>query len=84
MPFRKFLIKYSKWEKSYLEKIEFNEYLRILERGYKIKAKEVESDAISVDTSSDLEYVRGAMIKDPLFKVQNLIVALMKKVYNKD
>ena len=60
MPFRKrFLIKYSKWEKSYLEKIEFNEYLRILERGYKIKAKEVESDAISVDTSSDLEYVRG-------------------------
>ena len=68
VPFRKeFLIKYSKWEKSYLEKIEFNEYLRILERGYKIKAKEVESDAISVDTSSDLEYVRGAMIKDPWY-----------------
>lgn len=65
VPFRKeFLIKYSKWEKSYLEKIEFNEYLRILERGYKIKAREVKSDAISVDTSSDLEYVRKVMIND--------------------
>ena len=61
------MIKYSKWEKSYLEKIEYNEYLRILENGYKIKAIEVESDAISVDTNSDLEYVRKVMINDPWY-----------------
>jgi 3-deoxy-manno-octulosonate cytidylyltransferase (CMP-KDO synthetase) len=68
VPFRKdFLLEYSKWKESYLEKIEFNEYLRILEKGYKIKAVHVESDAVSVDTDIDLEYVRGKMISDRFF-----------------
>jgi len=67
-PFRKdFLLEYSKWKESYLEKIEFNEYLRILEKGHKIKAVHVESDAVSVDTDIDLEYVRGKMISDRFF-----------------
>ena len=59
VPFRKdFLLKYARWKKTELEKIEFNEYLRILEKGYKIQAVRVESDAVSVDTQQDLEFVR--------------------------
>ena len=68
IPFRKaFLLKYARWEKGKLERIEFNEYLRILERGHKIRAVIVESDAVSVDTAEDLEFVRGKMLKDPYF-----------------
>jgi 3-deoxy-manno-octulosonate cytidylyltransferase (CMP-KDO synthetase) len=70
VPFRKdFLIKYSKWEKGRLEKIEFNEYLRILEKGHKIRAVHVESDALSVDTQEDLNYVRSQMICDTWYKL---------------
>lgn len=69
VPFRKdFLLQYASWEKGTLEQIEFNEYLRILERGHKIRAVHVESDAISVDTAEDLEYVRGMMNEDYLFQ----------------
>ena len=68
VPFKKdFLLKYASWEKSELEKIEFNEYLRILEKGYKIRAVHVESDAVSVDTEEDLQYVREKMKTDKYF-----------------
>ena len=68
VPFRKdFLLQYAKWGKTELEQIEFNEYLRILEKGYKIQAVHVESDAVSVDTKEDLEYVRGVMLSDIFF-----------------
>ena len=68
VPFRKsFLLEYSKWKKSYLERVEFNEYLRILEKGYKIKAVHVESDAVSVDTPEDLEHVIKKMNTDEFF-----------------
>ena len=68
VPFRKdFLIKYTSWEKGPLEEIEFNEYLRILEKGYRIRAVQVDSDAVSVDTDADLQYVRKKMISDPFF-----------------
>ena len=67
VPFRKdFLIEFSKWEKSRLEKIEFNEYLRILEKGHTIKAVHVESDTLSVDTEEDLNYVIDKMKSDEL------------------
>ena len=69
VPFRKaFLLQYTQWEKGALERIEFNEYLRILERGYKIRAVQVESDAVSVDTIDDLKYVRNRMAADPFFE----------------
>ena len=69
VPFRKpFLLKFSKWEKGTLEKIEFNEYLRILEHGERIRAVLVDSDAVSVDTYEDLEYVRKIMLEDELFE----------------
>jgi len=68
VPFRKsFLLEYAQWEKGVLERIEYNEYLRILERGHKIRAVHVESDAVSVDTADDLEYVREKMVNDPWF-----------------
>ena len=68
VPFRKFfLLEYSKWDKGYLEQVEFNEYLRILEKGFKIKGVKVDSNAISVDTISDLTEVQKLMEKDELF-----------------
>ena len=68
VPFRKsFFMQYAQWDKGSLEKIEDNEYLRILEKGYRIRAVHVESDAISVDTADDLKYVREKMIMDPWF-----------------
>lgn len=68
VPFRKeFLLRYAAWEKGVLEQIEFNEYLRILEKGFRIRAVRVESDAVSVDTSEDLEYVRNKMPSDPFY-----------------
>ena len=69
VPFRKpFLLKFSKWEKGTLEKTEFNEYLRILEHGERIRAVLVDSDAVSVDTYEDLDYVRKIMLEDELFE----------------
>lgn len=68
VPFRrKFLFEYIKMPKGKLETIEYNEYLRILENGYKIKAEKVESSAISVDTEADLIAVRNLMKNDPIF-----------------
>ncbi|MFZ3018233.1 MAG: 3-deoxy-manno-octulosonate cytidylyltransferase [Gallionella sp.] len=68
VPFRKeFLLRYAAWDKGVLERIEFNEYLRILEKGHRIRAVRVESDALSVDTAEDLEYVRKKMLTDPYY-----------------
>jgi 3-deoxy-manno-octulosonate cytidylyltransferase (CMP-KDO synthetase) len=67
--FRKdFLIKYAKLKQSPLEKIEYNEYLRVLENGYVIQGVIVESDAVSVDTAEDLKCVRKLMSADELFE----------------
>ncbi|MBM22950.1 MAG: 3-deoxy-manno-octulosonate cytidylyltransferase [Gammaproteobacteria bacterium] len=69
VPFRKkFLLQYTKWKPTALEQIEFNEYLRILEKGFTIKAAEVSSSAISVDTPQDLAFVRKKMPEDSHFK----------------
>ena len=73
LPFRKeFLMEYVKWDKGYLEKIEYHEHLRILERGYKIRAVKVDSNGISVDTNEDLVEVRALMERDPLFPYENI------------
>ena len=50
------------------EKIEYNEFLRGLEKGHKIRAVLVESAAISVDTEADLKVVRNQMLEDQLFQ----------------
>ena len=69
LAFRKeFLMQYANWEETYLEKIEYHEHLRILERGHKIKAVKVDSQAISIDTELDLIEVKYLMEKDPYYK----------------
>ena len=80
LPFRKdFLMEYAKWEKGYLEKIEYHEHLRILERGHRIKAVKVNSQGISVDTEEDLREVRNQMKKDIYYKA---IVNTMGGIHN--
>lgn len=67
VPFRKgFLLQYSSWAPTPLETIEYNEYLRVLEHGVKIRAVRVENANISVDTPEDLEEVRQLMQHDTL------------------
>ena len=68
LPFRKaFLHKYASWPEGKLEQIEYHEHLRILEKGYRIRAVEVSSSAVSVDTQEDLRFVREKMLDDPYF-----------------
>lgn len=67
VPFRKsFLLQYTSWTHTPLEQIEYNEYLRVLEHGVKIRAVKVDDAEISVDTPEDLEEVRQLMGKDKL------------------
>jgi len=67
VPFRKeFLLNFASMEQTPLEKIEFNEYLRILENGYKMKGVYVEHVPPSVDDADDLELVRMLMKEDPV------------------
>ncbi len=67
VPFRKaFLLEYASWAPTPLETIEFNEYLRVLEHGVKIKAVKIEDAKISVDTPEDLEIVRKLMAEDKI------------------
>ncbi len=67
VPFRKdFLLQYASWHPTPLEAIEYNEYLRVLEHGIKIRAVKVEEANISVDTPEDLEKIRKLMELDEL------------------
>lgn len=67
VPFRKdFLLQYNSWEPTPLETIEYNEYLRVLEHGVKLRAVMIEDAKISVDTPADLEEVRSLMEEDTL------------------
>ena len=67
VPFRKeFLIQFASWPSTPLEDTEYNEYLRVLEHGVKIRAVKIEDAKISVDTPDDLEEVRRLMKTDDL------------------
>lgn len=67
VPFKKeFLLQFASWEPTPLETIEFNEYLRVLEHGVKIRAVRIEDAKISVDTPEDLEEVRKLMKLDTI------------------
>ncbi len=67
VPFRKeFLVQFASWPSTPLETIEYNEYLRVLEHGVKIRAVKIEDAKISVDTPDDLEEVRRLMKSDDL------------------
>jgi len=63
--FRKdFLKRFANWDPTPLEKIEYIEYLRILEHGYKVKGVIVEEYSTSVDTPADLVKLKKMMKKD--------------------
>ena len=55
---REFLLKYTRFEQTNLEKTEMLEQLRALENGAKIKVIEVLESSIGVDTAEDLERVK--------------------------
>jgi 3-deoxy-manno-octulosonate cytidylyltransferase (CMP-KDO synthetase) len=55
---REFLLKYTKFNQTHLEKTEMLEQLRILENGSKIKVVEVSESSIGVDTKEDFERVK--------------------------
>ena len=63
-----FLRKFASWSPTPLERIEYNEYLRILEHGEKIRAVRLEDAKASVDTPEDLERARALMAIDPLYR----------------
>ncbi len=72
VPFRKeLLLQFASWKPTPLETIEYNEYLRILEHGVKIKAVHIQNAKISVDTPEDLQIVREMMKKD-IIKIKYL------------
>lgn len=67
VPFRKeFLLQYAAWPQTPLEKIEFNEYLRVLEHGVKMRGVKINNAKISVDTIDDLELIRKLMEADEI------------------
>ncbi|MCE5202101.1 MAG: 3-deoxy-manno-octulosonate cytidylyltransferase [Synergistaceae bacterium] len=59
---RDFLLKFSTWEQTPLEKTESLEMLRVLERGYSIKCVPVERDTIEIDTQEDVERIEKYLL----------------------
>ena len=58
------LKKFASWALSPLEKIEYIEYLRILEHGHKVRGVIVEEYTTSLDTPEDLTLIKEMMKKD--------------------
>ena len=56
---RDFLLEFSSWEQTPLEKAESLEMLRVLEKGYSIKCVLTENDTIEIDTTRDLEKIES-------------------------
>jgi len=58
---RDFLLEFSRWEQTPLEKVESLEMLRVLEEGYSIRCVETSRDTIEVDTPEDLDALRKVL-----------------------
>lgn len=66
---RNVLLEFARWPQSELERQESLEQLRAIEHGVTIKAIKASANSIGVDTSEDLERVRGMMKEVSSFKV---------------
>ena len=62
-----FRLKFISFEKRNFEKIEYNEYLCLLENGHKIRATHVAIEVVSVDIIEDLKLVRRQIPKNRWF-----------------
>jgi 3-deoxy-manno-octulosonate cytidylyltransferase (CMP-KDO synthetase) len=61
---RRFLLEYTNWPQSDLERTEALEQLRAIEHGVKIVVEEASAASIGVDTAEDLERVRALVEKE--------------------
>lgn len=61
---KKWLAKFASWPQTELEKIEYIEYLRILENGHKMRGVVIEDYTTSVDTPEDLKVITEIMKND--------------------
>ena len=59
---REFLLKFTAWPQTWLEKWEKLEQLRALEHGANIRVVDAIGSSIGVDTEEDLERVRAILI----------------------
>jgi 3-deoxy-manno-octulosonate cytidylyltransferase (CMP-KDO synthetase) len=64
---KKFLLQFSSWPETPLEKAEAVDMMRILEHGHVIETQ-MSQDMISVDTPEDLRYAEGVIQNDLLYQ----------------
>ena len=62
---RDFLLEFSRWSKTPLEKAEKLEQLRILENGYRIKVIKSMFDSLGIDTTEDFKKAKEVLKKFP-------------------
>ncbi len=62
---KEILLKFTSWNKTYLEKAEMLEQLRLLEHGIKIRMVETQHQAIAIDTAADLEQAKKFLENNP-------------------
>lgn len=66
---KSFLTKFANWPLTPLEKVEYIEYLRILEHGYKVRGVIAREYTTSVDTPEDLAVIERMMKRDKIKKL---------------
>jgi len=64
---KRFLLQFSRWTETQMEKMEQIDMLRILESGFPITAF-ISKDMIGVDTPEDLSLVEQILLSDPLYQ----------------
>lgn len=69
---RSFLLEYTRWAASALERVESLEQLRALEHGLTIRVIEACAASIGVDTAHDLERVRAIMERDVSYHASDI------------